>query len=388
MADDVYVTGTGVVSCAGNSPAELWENALHGRSGIVEGVGRVDLSSSAPEKGTEPVVELGAALRFSLDAAHQALRDSSWIELQPDDGLILATTTGQIPLWEKALVDFLQETVPAEEFRITFANHPIGALLDAVCDHLRFEGKNFLVTSACASSTQALALGANWIQEGRVKRCLVIGVEVLCQLTLEGFKSLQLLSATAARPFDLNRTGINLSEGAGALCLETSPQKTPLAKLSGFGLSTDSYHMTAPEPAGRGCQRAIRAALASAELEPGDISWVHAHGTGSNHNDLAEGFAIANCFEGYRPFVSSTKNIHGHALGASGAIETVLCIEALKHQHVLHTNGLENPDPSIQVRHPKASVAAPLDHILKSTLGFGGANAVVILSRPGLEGEF
>ena len=378
----VYVTGTGVISCAGNSPAELWENAFHGRSGISGGLGRVSFPSTKENR-----TELSAGVRFSIEAARQAMTVAEWDQLNPNDGLILATTTGQIPLWEKALVAFLHETVPADEFRITFADHPIGALLDAVSDQLKFEGRSFLVTSACSSATQALALGANWIQEGRVQRCLVIGVEVLCQLTLEGFKSLQLLSPVAARPFDVNRTGINLSEGAGALCLEAHPLTTPLARVSGFGLSTDGHHMTAPEPEGRGSLRAMQSALKTSELEPGDISWVHAHGTGSNHNDLAEGAAIEKCFGELKtpPFVSSTKNIHGHALGASGAIETVLCIEALKRQTILRTVGLENPDPSIHVRHPHENTPATMEHILKSTLGFGGANAALILSRPASE---
>jgi len=380
----VYITGTGVVSCAGNSPETLWESAFAGLSGIREGVGRVPLSSlpSLPF-AFDKESELSSGLRFSLEAARQAFQTAGWDCLRPDDGLILATTTGQIPLWEKALVAFLHKDVSEEKFRVVFADQPIGVLLDAISDELKFAGRSFLVSSACASATQAIGLGADWILSGRVKRCLVLGVEVLSQLTLEGFKSLQLLSPNPARPFDRERKGINLSEGAGALCLEASPERAPLARIAGFGMGTDGHHMTAPDPEGAGCQRAIREALKAAGLEPHEISWVHAHGTGSTHNDLAEGAAIAKCFStaGGPPPVTSTKNIHGHSLGACGALEAVLCVEAIRRQMILKTAGLENPDPRIPVRHPHESGAAAVRHVLKTTLGFGGANAALILSQ-------
>lgn len=381
----VDITGTGVVSCAGNSPEALWANAFQVRSGLQSGVGRVERESLVASAVTGDESELSTGLLFALEAARQAFRQANWRGLSHEDGLILATTTGQIPLWEKALVAFLHKDVAAEEFRVVFADQPIGVLLDAICDELHFTGRNFLVSSACASATQAIGLGADWIRTGRVKRCLVVGVEVLSQLTLEGFKSLQLLSSVAARPFDLNRKGINLSEGAGALCLEVSAGPRALARVSGFGMGTDGHHMTAPEPTGAGCQRAIREALASAELEPEAVSWIHAHGTGSAHNDAAEGAAIAACFSNLRPPVTSTKFIHGHSLGACGAMETVVCIEALRRQMILKTGGLESPDPCIPIHHPDEAGPWLIRHILKTTLGFGGANAALLLSRP--EGE-
>lgn len=383
----VYITGTGVVSCAGNSSDTLWESAFSGRSGIREGVGRVSLESLPPYPLLfDKESELSSGLRFSLEASRQAFEKAGWESLRSDDGLILATTTGQIPLWEKALVEFLHKDVPEEKFSAVFADQPIGVLLDAISDELKFGGRSFLVSSACASATQAIGLGADWIRSGRVKRCLVIGVEVLSQLTLEGFKSLQLLSPFQARPFDRERKGINLSEGAGALCLEAEPKGPRLALISGFGMGTDGHHMTAPEPEGAGCQQAIREALKSAAIAPSEISWVHAHGTGSAHNDLAEGTAIAKCLEasvaqGKQPPVTSTKNIHGHSLGACGAIEVVLCVEAIRRQMILKTAGLENPDPQIPVRHANVSGPGSVRHVLKTTLGFGGANAALILSR-------
>ena len=275
----------------------------------------------------------------------------------------------------------LRKEISVREFENVFQHQPLGSLLEALSQILGFRGRSLLISSACTAATQAIAIGCHWIRQGRVKRCFVGGTEILCDLTVQGFKSLQLLSEIPAAPFDKNRTGINLSEGAGFLCLEAEPGPHPLAVVSGSGLSTDSYHMTAPHPEGRGSLEAMQGALEMAGLQPSDISWVHAHGTGSQHNDLAEGNAIRQLFHGKMPWVSSTKWVHGHALGASGALETILCIEALKNKTILRTAGLKTPDPQIEVPHPSQHLHTNLNHILKNTLGFGGINASLVISK-------
>ncbi|MBI3555800.1 MAG: beta-ketoacyl-[acyl-carrier-protein] synthase II, partial [Deltaproteobacteria bacterium] len=275
---------------------------------------------------------------------------------------------------------------------VALRSQSLGSVTAALAELLGFRGRAFLTSSACAASTQGLALAAQWLAQGKVKRVLVGGAEVLCNLTLEGFRSMQLVSPLNSTPFDVNRKGINLSEAAAFVCLEPEATATakPLAHLSGFGLSTDGYHMTAPHPEGRGIFEAMQAALKSAGLSTQDISWVHAHGTGSRHNDQAEGSAIARLFTDGAgraiidgPWTSSTKWVHGHALGASGALETTLCVHALLQQTILKTTGLKDPDPAIGLRHPTASAPARLRHILKTTLGFGGSNAALVLSQAG-----
>ena len=395
LTDRIFVTGTGVISCAGHSINELWKNAQNGTSGIVNGIGRIDINSLNLESLhlSASSAAQNIALTFSLLAISQAMKDAGWLQLGPDDGLIFATTTGQIPMWDKALVSYLKNEIKRDEFDRIFAHQPLGTLLDSISDRLNFSGRSFITSTACTAATQALALGAEWISQKRVRRCLVVGTEVLCTLTLEGFKSLQLLSQQSAKPFDVDRKGINLSEGAAALCLEGDGQDDPFnsladvrrrakAQISGLGLTTDSYHMTAPEPNGRGCRDAILQALTLSGLQPKDISWIHAHGTGSPHNDSAEGAAIFAVFGEDGPPVTSTKGIHGHSLGASGALESVLCVEALIRNEILATNGLVNPDPTIRVNVTRSNEAKDLTHILKLTLGFGGANAAIILSRP------
>jgi len=375
----VYVTGTGVISCAGQSVQSLWESARAGHSGIVEGIGRIPLATlkSADESSEN------AALTFSMLAIAQAMTSAGWEKLDGDDGLIFATTTGQIPIWDKALIAYLREEIKRDEFDRVFAHQPLGALMDAIADRLSFSGRSFITSTACTAATQALALGSQWIAQGRVKRCLVVGTEVLCTLTVEGFRSLQLLSPHSAKPFDVDRKGINLSEGSAALCLEGSnASDRALVCISGVGLSSDSFHMTAPQPQGEGCREAIQQALSCAGLQAQDISWIHAHGTGSPHNDSSEGAAIEAVFGTVGPPVSSTKGIHGHSLGASGALETVLCIEAMKRGEILATYGLSNPDPTIRLNVARENKPLKLQHILKLTLGFGGANAALVLSSP------
>jgi len=397
-----FVTGIGAVSCLGNGVEALWEGALAHASGLsLDGDGFCigalaetvlqqaidEMDSLRPSGVGSSTFPSYPAHAVTLAAARQAMRHAGWEGLRADDGVIFATTTGQIPIWELEVIRFLEGQIEVGTLAETFKYHSLGLTISQVCELLDFRGHCQVLSSACAASTHALALARLWIEQGVVKRCLVGGTELLCQLTKRGFHSFQLLSKKVAAPFDQNRDGINLSEGSGFLCVEAAPSGRPLAVISGGGITSDAYHMTAPDPEGRGCLRAMRAALASAGLAPDAITWVHAHGTGSPHNDLAESTAIRELFGDHGPYVSSTKAIHGHALGASGALESVLCIKALQHQTVLATTNLHTADERLAVRHPRQHLEMPVAHIMKNTLGFGGANGSVILSAVGAARE-
>jgi len=212
-----------------------------------------------------------------------------------------------------------------------------------------------------------------------VKRCLVGGVELLCELTRTGFQSLQIASKERCRPFDKDRAGINLSEAVVFLCLEMAGSENRLAQVSGFGIAGDASHMTAPHPDGDGCLRAMRGALSMAKLETRQVGWIHAHGTGSRHNDLAESRAINALFPSPPP-VSSTKGVHGHALGASGALESVLVCRALREGKLLPNWGLENQDPEIKLDIIREAADSRALHVMKNTLAFGGVNTSLVFS--------
>ncbi len=368
MKPSVWITGLGAVSCLGGSVDELWSRALAGETGIVDGLGRVTGFEGPRNR----------ALAFSARSAREAMKQAGWEKLGPEDGLVLATTTGLLLDWDHALTGFSTGALPVEEFRRRFQSQPLGRAGQDLFAELGAPGAFTVLTSACSASTQALGVGAMWLETGRVKRCLVAGVEVLCDLTREGFKSLQLLSCEPSTPFDRDRKGINLSEGAAFLCLEGG--SSGLARVSGYGFSTDAFHMTGPHPEGEGSFRAMSQALRTAGLEPSNIDWVHAHGTGSQANDLSEGFAVARAFGEHRPWVSSTKWLHGHALGASGALETVLLVRAMNEGVILQTRGLKTPDEKIPVRHPESDLRERVRHVVKNTLGFGGVNAALVIS--------
>ncbi|NJL25767.1 MAG: hypothetical protein HC902_11720 [Calothrix sp. SM1_5_4] len=380
----VGITGIGAVSCLGADVEAMWTNARSGISGIHDGLGRV--ADSVLEL-TPASVRANRALAFCIRSAEEAMAQSGWTSMGPEDGLILATTTGQFLEWDWAFTECVNGRLPRPDFRREFLHQPLGELSRAISAHFAHAGPSTVVTSACSAATQALAVAGMWLRASRVRRVLVIGVEVLCDLTCEGFRSLQLLSLEPARPFDQERKGINLSEGAASLCLEAKADvaagaSAPLAWLAGFGITTDGYHMTSPHPDGEGSYQAMRQAMAKADLRAGDLSWVHAHGTGSVHNDLAEGAAIARLCGDACPWVSSTKWLHGHALGASGALEAVLVIKAMRENIVLPSYGLRKADEAIALRFATREQPGPILHVLKNTLGFGGANAAIVLSAP------
>lgn len=369
----VWITGLGTVSCLGPSVKDLWTAVTTDHTGIKDGLGRIDdgvLTGNTDNR----------ALSFALHSAREALKAAGWKSMNSDDGLIVATTTGFFLQWDRAFKDFIAKNISLQKFRHDFMNQPLMQVNVELARAVNHHGPSTLVTSACSASTQALGLGAMWIRQGRVKRCLIVGVEVLCDLTMEGFRSLQLLSVVPSTPFDINRRGINLSEGAASLCLEG--ETSGLARLRGFGFSTDAFHMTGPHPEGDGSYRAMRQALQTSGIDASEITWVHAHGTGSQQNDLSEGLAIKRLCGDHQPYVSSSKWTHGHSLGASGALESVIVIKSFEERKILRTRGLSEPDPRIPVRHPQKDESIVTKHVLKNTLGFGGSNASVIFSHP------
>lgn len=373
----------GAVSCAGSNADALWENTLHQKSAITGGLGKIPHSIFCElEKKYPKDAKKSLPLFYSLCAIREALANSGWESFNEDDGFILATTTGLVSTWDAPLCQYFRNEITQEELMPTFQKERLGILFDEICEEIQFKGKRQLLTTACSAATHAIALAHLWIRSGKVKRVLVGGIEVISTLTIEGFRSFQLLSTETCTPFNSGRKGINLSDGAAFICLETSPEKA-LAEVAGVGFSTDAYHMTAPHPEGKGSFTAMKSAVQMAGIQPCEINWVHAHGTGSEHNDLSEGVALERLFEGNTPPVTSTKAIHGHSLATSGALETILCVKALQAQMILANVGLTAPDERIKIQFAKNTEQKELNYILKNTLGFGGANGALVFKRRG-----
>lgn len=242
-----------------------------------------------------------------------------------------------------------------------------------------------IIANACASGSNAIGHAVSLIRSGQQERVLCGGYDAISEMVFVGFDALQAATAEYCRPFDRDRSGLVLGEGAALLALESwdSAQRRGaeiLAEVTGYGISTDNHHLTQPHPSGEGPYQAMRAALESAGRAPGDIDYINAHGTATAHNDATEGAAIARLF-GRTP-VSSTKSMMGHSLGAAGAIEAVFAILALRHGFMPPNINYREPDPQwdLDIVANEAR-EAPLRRVLSNSFGFGGTNATLVLER-------
>ena len=299
-------------------------------------------------------------------------------------GVVLGTSTAGILQTELAYRerDPVSGALPAGfEYGSTHNSFSVADYLRRRC---RLEGPAVAVSCACASSAKAFGSARRMLAAGLIDAALVGGVDSLCLTTLYGFHSLQLSSPAPCRPFDVARDGISIGEAAAFALLERAPDDLDgdAVLLLGIGESSDAYHMSAPHPEGLGARRAMRAALASAVLQPGDIDYINLHGTGTPSNDRSESQAVTSVFGPTTP-CSSTKGATGHTLGAAGALEAVISALAVKNGFMpggVHTSTI---DPTLTAHYIRDNRRAPLAHVLSNSFGFGGTNCSLILGRAG-----
>jgi 3-oxoacyl-[acyl-carrier-protein] synthase-1 len=264
------------------------------------------------------------------------------------------------------------------------ATHNSFSVADFILSALHLEGPAAVMCTACSSSAKVFASAQRMISAGMIDAAVVGGVDSLCLTTLYGFHSLQLTSRVPCRPFDVARDGISIGEAAAFALLERPPAQldSDTIMLLGTGESSDAYHMSSPHPEGRGARASIQQALLAAELAPGDIDYVNLHGTATVSNDSAEDLAVTSVF-GTRTACSSTKGATGHALGAAGALEAVIC--ALAIQEGLMPGGLRTTevDPKLKLRYLRENQRADVRRVLSNSFGFGGANCSLIFGRAG-----
>lgn len=407
----VVVTGIGLITPVGLTVAENWENLTNGRSGIGE-VKAFDVSAFSSKIGGEvknfdpdSIVDkkeqkkMDRFIMFSLEASRQALEDSG-LELGSNEilkarsGAIIGVGIGGLPIIEQQVKVFL-ERGPS---RITPFFIP-AVISNMASGHISIKygmrGPNFAVTSACASGAHSIGEAAQYIRDGHCDVMVAGGCEAaITPLAMAGFASMKALSTRnsqpelASRPFDKDRDGFVLSEGAGSLILEDYEHAsrrgaTIYGEVTGYGFSSDAYHMTNPSPGGDGAALAMRLALKDAELNADAISYVNAHGTSTPAGDGVETSALKTVFGEHskKLWVSSTKSMTGHTLGAAGAIEGIYALLALKHQVAPPTINLENPSPDCDLDYvPLVARDGKFKHVLNNSFGFGGTNASVIFS--------
>lgn len=235
------------------------------------------------------------------------------------------------------------------------------------------------ISTACSSSAKVFASAARAIAAGLCDAAIVGGADSLCLTTLYGFNSLQLVSREPCRPADRRRDGISIGEAAGFAILDGHAAPGTLALL-GYGESSDAYHMSSPDPEGRGAMAAMRAACERAGVPASDVDYINLHGTATPANDAAEDRAVVSLF-GERTRCSSTKGWTGHTLGAAGIVEATISLLALEHGFVPRSLQTDEPDPALRARIVRESEAMPLRHVLSNSFGFGGSNASLLFGR-------
>ncbi|MFZ3231629.1 MAG: beta-ketoacyl-[acyl-carrier-protein] synthase family protein [Pseudobdellovibrio sp.] len=383
----VKIIATEAICASGVNKNQIFEACLTQQSSVLED-GLAPISSTVwADLKLQKAASESHALLASVHCLRNTLDEAGWSASELSEcGFIFATTTSQIDQWQKSLPFCFLKNLSFTEITEAAKYQSLGITLIQLQTEFQIHGPSSVIASSCSASLQALSLAALWIKTGQVKRCIVGSTEILSDLTTNGFNSMRLLTKGICKPFDANRSGINLGEASAFICLEADnvSERKALGYVSGFGLSSDAYHPTSPQPDGKGSLAAMKMALKQAHLSPENIDWFHAHGTGSQANDLAETKAIKSLFKDNdfkKAAVSSTKSIHGHTLGACGALEVVLALISLDKNLILPTHNTNSIDPTIEldiVLKPREKI---ISHILKNSLGFGGINATVILSK-------
>lgn len=408
---NIAITGEGIVSAIGNDKQQVLKSLRTGKSGIGEmkylqsihhelPVGEVDLSNEQMKNslGIPLSKMMSRTALMGMMAIKEALQDAQISKqdalvgkkekTSPRILLVSGTTVGGMDVTEQCfdhLKDKMDEGQAVASDEVEFLNHhDCGNCTQIMADYFGIFDDVTTLSTACSSAANAIMLGARLIQAGEADIVVAGGTEALSKFHLNGFNSLMILDHEPCRPFDDTRAGLNLGEGAAFVVLESEKMarlrgRKPHAYLSGYGNACDAFHQTASSENGEGAFLAMKEALEMAHLQPQDIQYVNAHGTGTPNNDQSETISLKRIFGAQMPRVSSTKSFTGHTTSASGSIETVICILAMQHHFVPANLGWKNPMvdgivPTMGEEH------ADLEHVLCNSFGFGGNDSSLVLS--------
>ena len=408
----VVVTGMGAVTPIGNNLEDYWNGLIEGKNGcdLLTGFDTTNFATKfgCEVKNYDPLLHINRKevqrmdrfTQLAMSAAVMCVEDSG-LDVEKTNlercGVIVGSGIGGMDTYEKqhrGLIDRNGDPSRISPFFIPML------ILDIVPGHIAirfgFKGVNYATVSACSTSTHALANALMHLQRGDADIILTGGTEaVLTPMGVGGFNALKALStrnddpATASRPFDKDRDGFVMGEGAGILMLETLDHALArgakiYAEVAGYGMTDDAFHITQPSEGGEGAARGMRLAIEDAGLKPEDIDYINAHGTSTYFNDKNETSAIKTVFgdHAYKLNVSSTKSMTGHLLGAAGAIEAIATVKALETGIIPPTINYENPDAECDLNYtPNKSVKRDIKAAISNTFGFGGHNATVCFKK-------
>ncbi|WP_027897027.1 beta-ketoacyl-ACP synthase II [Zestomonas thermotolerans] len=406
----VVVTGLGMVSPLGTDVPSTWQGILAGRSGIAL-IEHTDLSAYSTRFGgsvkgfdVEPYLSLKEArkldlfIQYGLAASFQAVRDSG-LEVSDANreriGVVMGSGIGGLTNIENTCRTLFEQG-PRRISPFFVPGSIINMISGFLSIHLGLQGPNYAITTACTTSTHCIGMAARNIAYGEADVMIAGGAEMAaCGLGIGGFAASRALSTrnddpqAASRPWDKDRDGFVLSDGAGAMVLEELEHAkargaTIYAELIGFGMSGDAYHMTLPPEDGAGAARCMKNALRDAGLNPEAVDYINAHGTSTPAGDLAEAAAIKSVFgeHAYRLSVSSTKSMTGHLLGAAGAVEAIFSVLAIRDRIAPPTINLDEPDEGCDLDFvPHQAREREIDVALSNSFGFGGTNGTLVFRR-------
>lgn len=397
MNKRVAITGMGIISSIGNSVEENFQSLINGKTGIstienletihkeVIMVGEIKLTNQqlAQQLNLSEDNNFSRTTLLGAIAVREALENANVKDINDcRSGFISATSVGGMDLNEKYFYEYYND----ESLHKYINSHDAGDSSHQIADYIGLKGMVTTVSTACSSAANAIMLGCRLIQSGQLDRVIVGGTDALAKFTINGFKTLMILSDTYNTPFDNDRKGLNLGEAAAFLVLESDEivqknNKKVLAYVSGFGNANDAFHQTASSENGEGAFLAMQKAFKLANLHPNDIDYINAHGTATPNNDLSEGRAILRIFNDNVPDFSSTKAFTGHTLAAAAAIEAVYSVLALQYNLVFPNMNFKKPMEEFNLIPQTALKEKNINHVLSNSFGFGGNCSTVIFSK-------
>lgn len=411
MKKKVVITGMGVISPLGNDIDTFWKNIQEGKCGIDRithfDPSRLDAKIAGEVKNFDPTLymekkdarKMALFTQYAVAAAVQAWKDSGLKEgdFNPDTtGVILGNGIGGIEIFEESHKKML-ESGPDRMLPMTVPLMIMNEAAGNIAMQLQLHGPALTNATACSSGTDAIGLALDLIRSGRADVVITGGTEAaITEFSMGGFCMLKALSTAyndnptkASRPFDKNRDGFVMAEGAGILILESEEHAKKrgakiYAELAGYGATADAYHLTAPHPEGIGGAKAISLAIQDAGLKPEDIQYYNAHGTSTQINDPTETMMVKKAFgdHAYKLKISSTKSMTGHLIAAAGAVEAIVCVLAIRDGFFPPTINLDEPDPACDLDYvPNKGIKGTITAAASASLGFGGHNGCLVMRK-------
>ena len=396
MSQHIYITGLGMISAIGNNVRESLASLSHSKTGVGKInylttrykddflAGEIKLSNKElADLVNDHNPELNRNSYIAMLAAKEAVQHSG---IDTSDGLrtgIISSTTvagmGKTEMYYKELFE-------KDDHLDVLDTHDCGDSTERIADFLGNVDYVTTISTACSSAANAIMLGCRMIKNGLLDRAVVGGVDALSKFTFNGFNTLMILDKEWCKPFDENRKGLNLGEGAAFLVIESEEalkkrNGKALAEIIGYANTNDAYHQTASSPEGYGAQLAIEQALKMSGLKPGDIDYINMHGTGTPNNDLSEGTAVKAVFGNHIPKFSSTKAFTGHTLAASASIEAVISVLSIQNGMIFPNLNFKTPIAELGMVPETTVVKMPVNTVLSNSFGFGGNCSSLIFKK-------